>query len=120
MASSKNNPWSQLICEKYLAKESLCFNDSKRGGSHGWKSLKLGVSVLREGLGCQIGRGDSVDFWFDRWTSEKSLSSFLPQSTRQVTYSGLRHVKVRDVLDPDKFPCSIGDSILKFQEIFII
>jgi hypothetical protein len=43
-----------------------------------WKHIRMGWEVFSAHIGFEVGLGDRVSLWHDRWCSEHSLKEFFP------------------------------------------
>ena len=64
--------WKNIIIEKYS------YTGDKRVKSHLWNDILKLRSVVQGSISWQVGNGESVRFWLDRWCGESLLCIEFP------------------------------------------
>ncbi|GKV29684.1 hypothetical protein SLEP1_g38589 [Rubroshorea leprosula] len=89
LAENREGMWKKIIIEKYgkggghwqdwIAEtrgigsswwRDVCDINTMNGGNYGW---------IKEGFGVNIGEGNTVSFWWDRWRGEECLANIFPR-----------------------------------------
>ncbi|KAL4196732.1 hypothetical protein AMTRI_Chr04g184640 [Amborella trichopoda] len=100
------NPSSSLAWffkRRYFRNSSIWGAESRRGCSHAWKGILLGLFHLRGNVQWNISNGQMMDFWMDPWLASQEEGSdfirgvpqawFLPHLTSDFLRNILREVE---------------------------
>lgn len=88
-SSNSDNLWCKLIRSKYKCGwrgfPKIEF-DPKRKGSNFWNGLGVTWEAFRKNLCWQLGNGESIGFWSDKWlTGCDALSSYCSNTLNDDT-----------------------------------
>ncbi|KAI5339613.1 hypothetical protein L3X38_018885 [Prunus dulcis] len=73
--SRDNGLWAKIYEAKYLKGTSIFDNSlgARQVCSTTWRSILHGIQLLKQGMCWRVGRGDSVNFWEDKWVTDVPL-----------------------------------------------
>ena len=78
VASNKQTIWAKWIHETKLKGSIVWEAKSDKCASHGWKHILNLRNKVHKHVTCQVGNGESIFLWHDKWWGPKSLSEFIP------------------------------------------
>jgi hypothetical protein len=76
---SEDGLWKELLKNKYLSQKTFAEVESKPTDSPFWKVLMKVKGELFSIGKFEVGSGEGVRFWEDRWLGEQTLASQYPQ-----------------------------------------
>ena len=97
VASNKQTIWAKWIHETKLKGCSVWEAKSDKCASHGWKQILNLRNKIHKHVTCQVGNGESIFLWHDKWWGPESLSEVIPME--YIEQAGLSHnMKVKDMI----------------------
>ena len=92
----ESNLWRRVIARKYGVNSGGWSTKSTRG-SHGcglWRGISFGWPVFAQYVDLEVGVGDHICFWIDRWCGDRPLKDVFPdlyacESNRQATIDSI-------------------------------
>ncbi|KAL4196377.1 hypothetical protein AMTRI_Chr04g245840 [Amborella trichopoda] len=111
------NPSSLLarfFKNQYFRNSSIWEAEGRRGCSHAWKGILLGLFHLRGNVQWNIGNGQMVDFWMDPWLASQPLSDLQDDNIQEYLGAAVgRRVSdfIREVPQAWVLPHPASDSL---------
>ena len=103
---------TQIIHDKYIKGKDQPLTFKK--GSHVWKSIGVGWEFYKHSIAWNVGNGESINLWDDKWVNGDSLRSLIhgPLEKHQ-TGKNLNTLKMNDLdfVTSFQFPSLIKDRV---------
>ncbi|XP_062017671.1 uncharacterized protein LOC133734024 [Rosa rugosa] len=87
---------TQLLKARYFPRSDFMEAELEAGSSYTWRSIMAGRQVLEQGLRFQVGTGQRISVWHDRWVPRPR--TFRPYSPPM---EGLEELCVADLIDQE-------------------
>ena len=95
--TNPNGIWAKFLKQRHFPNTHFLNLAISTYGSHSWKAILKGRSILSKGTCWIVGNGQSTKFWTDPWLPNCTLRTLI----HGPLMPGEDHTKVSDVLAPN-------------------
>lgn len=67
MLTNPNSLWAKFLKELYFPNKNLMEAKCNNNSSWLWKNIIKGRDLLKQGIRWEVGNGEKINFWEDRW-----------------------------------------------------